>query len=115
MGDRVSISFVNSAAPEWGRESVALFSHWDGLTLPAAATAYVKELAREQAEKPSRVSGPLDRRQPNTVMVDFLRWLTNERTGMEPGKRITGNYYLGANADDGDNGDNGHFRIELAI
>ena len=100
MGDRVSISFVN------GRyESVALFNHWGGRGFVDEAQDYVRKLI---AENPQHSQfDPLDRLEPGTVMVDFIRYLTEGRG------RVRSNLYLGATSRDGDNSDNGHYRIKL--
>lgn len=76
MGDRASISFSKD-----GRESVALFSHWRGKTLRADATQYAKVL---KAERNRSGGTPLDRLDPETVIVDFIRFLTKD---MSRGRR----------------------------
>jgi hypothetical protein len=103
MGNRVSISFING-----DEESVALFSHWDGVTLAEEAKNYVKLLKSELT--PDKVVLPLDRLEPNTVMVDFIKTFMNKELG---DKRVASNYYLGKDGNDGDNSDNGHFKIDL--
>ena len=82
-----------------------MFSHWDGKGLVDLATFYVCDL-HEKAAK-NGISYPLDRCEPNTVMVDFIRHLTK---GLE---RVDSNYYLGKTKNDGDNSDNGHHVIRL--
>lgn len=106
MGDRVSIRFVNSSNEEWERTSVTLGSHWDGMTLPERARIYAQRLKAENHD--DSVASPLDRLEPSTVMVDFIRDLTGGRN-----ERVTGNYRLVATPDDHDNSDNGHHDIEL--
>tara|TARA_Y100000310_G_scaffold3643_1_gene4524 strand:+ start:280 stop:573 length:294 start_codon:yes stop_codon:yes gene_type:complete len=96
MGDRVSISFQTR-----GQESVALFSHWGGREFAEAARLYGDGLPRD-----SQIA-PLDRREPNTVMVDFIRTIT-ENQGP-----VRSDLYLGVDQGDGDNSDNGHFVINL--
>jgi len=103
MGDRASISFKKD---NW--ESVTFFSHWDGKSLFKAAKKYVVEL---KAERDPRGGMPLDRLDPPTVMLDFIRWYFNEEMGI--GMRVEGNYYLGVDHNDGDNSDNGHKVIKL--
>jgi len=100
MGARVSIQFKNEE-----ETSAVLFSHWGGDKFPEEAKEYVKELKEEV--KDNKGSSPLDRLEPQIVMVDFIRDLT---TGM---KRSSSNLYLGINENDGDNSDYGHFIIEL--
>lgn len=81
MGDRASVSFAKN-----GRESVTLFSH----------------LGRKRSG-----GMPLDRLDPETVIVDFIRHMTHHMD------RVESNYYLGRTADDGDNSNNGHKVIAL--
>ena len=97
MGDRISISFMKD-----GEESVAFFSHWDGLWLKKKVTQYVKE----RIPKTDSQMLPLDRREPHTVIIDFVSWLTK-------GERMESNYYLGKDGNDGDNSDNGHWIFDL--
>jgi hypothetical protein len=99
MGNRVSISFVNG-----NEESVALFNHWDGMEFVSIARNYAKELQKEVG---SKVLDPLDRLEPNTVMVDFIRHITQNMT------RVSSNLYLGKDSNDGDDSDNGHHKINL--
>ena len=96
MGDRVSISFKNG-----NDESVALFHHWGGLEFVDLAEEYVAQLPRGE------VSMPLDRREPGTVMVDFIRHITQNMD------RVKSSLYLGKDPEDGDNSDNGHFVIDV--
>ena len=98
MGDRVSISFKNGED-----ESVVLFSHWGGRALVEDAQMYAEELALEMIGD----SSPLDRLEPDTVMVDFIRHITKDMG------RVVCDFYLGKIPDDGDNSDNGHFLIDL--
>jgi len=99
MGNRVSIQFVNGAD-----KSVVLFSHWGGIELVHRAADYAKQLAREKRGKDQH---PLDRLEPQTVMVDFVRYITQGMTEVE------GDFYFGLDEDDGDNCDNGHAVIDL--
>ena len=103
MGDRVSIQFVNG-----DRASVALFSHWDGMDFVKAATAFVKRL---QSTKPvGGMSYPLDRLEPDTVILEFFRVYYRDVEGNTP---VRSNYYLGRDQNEGDNADNGHWLIHL--
>ena len=95
MGDRISIQFKNGC-----ETSVVLFSHWDGRELLNKALKYIKTIESGELY-------PLSRKEPNTVMVDFIRHLTRDM------ERVTDNYYLGKDEDDGDNSNNGHFVIDL--
>jgi hypothetical protein len=96
MGDRISIQFKNK-----DELSVVLFSHWDGINLLCEVNKYIKTLSK------GKETHPLDRKEPNTVMVDFIRYLTKDL------ERVDSNYYLGKDESDGDNSDNGHHIIKL--
>ena len=102
MGDRISIQFANGS-----EKSVALFSHWDGRSFLKVVNSYLKEY-RKTHKKGAQMM-PLDRFEPNTVMLDFIRYLAT--TNYLP-KTIESNYYLGKDEDDGDNSDNGNFVID---
>ena len=103
MGDRISISFRKG---DW--TSVALFSHWDGPQLVTVAKDYVEDLKADRALlEGGNVGTPLARREPSTVMVDFIRYLTKDIP------QVSGNYYLGEDGEDGDNSDNGHVVIDV--
>jgi len=104
MGDRVSISFKNK-----DEESVALFSHWGGMSFVEIAQQYAADLKKS---KEGKTLMPLDRLEPQTVMVDFIRYLFKEIVSTD---EVESNYYLGKDKDSGDNGDNGHFTIELGV
>jgi len=106
MGNRISISFVKKTKEDED-ESVTLFSHWDGKDLLNRAKEYLAELKQEQSEQGNPYFNPIDRLEPNTVMVDFIRHITKDE------KRIENNLYLGKNEMDGDNSDNGHFKIKV--
>ena len=99
MGDHVSISFKNQ-----DEESVVLFDHWGGMYRVEHAREYVLALQHEVA---NHQTTPLDRLEPGTVMVDYIR----DITALQP--RIRSSLYLGATAADGDNSDNGHHVIYL--
>ena len=104
MGDRISIQFKT------GKEvSVTFFSHWDGKSLLDRVYDYCDYLADELKKRKGMAGfGPIDRLEPNTVMVDFLRWFSADIEDI-----IDGNYYLGKDPNDGDNSDNGNFLIDL--
>lgn len=102
MGDRVSVRFINAEY-----KSPVLFNHWGGKEFVKVAVEYVKELHQEILERNGGVAYPLDRLEPQTVMVDFIRYLT---TGYD---RVRSNLYLGVDPSDGDNSDNGHWDILL--
>jgi hypothetical protein len=100
MGDRVSISFVRGKA-----RSPQLFNHWGGREFVQDALKYARNLSEER----KREGGfkPLDRLEPRTVMVDFIRYITNRLY------RVESNLYICANRADGDDSDNGAFIIDL--
>ena len=100
MGNRVSIQFKD----KFKTKSVVLFSHWDGLDFVKRAQEYAKKLIKEAGK--DKVD-PLYCLEPNTVMIDFIREITNGE------ERIKSNYYLGTDEGDGDNSDNGHHIILL--
>ena len=98
MGDRASVSFKKG-----NEESVALFSHWGGMPFVQTAITYATRL---KDNKVGEVK-PLDRLEPATVMVDFIRHLTRDMA------RVDSDLYLGKDANDGDNSDNGHHVIDF--
>ena len=111
MGDRISISFVNGAT-----QSPALFSHWGGTYFLEDVELYLNELREEISNLDHPNSLPLDRLEPGTVMVDFIRWMAERELRGDHIKRlrITSALYLGKDSEDGDNSDKGHVEIDLA-
>jgi len=107
MGDRISIQFVNN-----GDKSVVFFDHWAGRSLLEEAQDYLVELNAEIPD--GRATMPLDRREPGTVMVDFIAWRASKHGFNPPLKRIQSSWYLGADENDGDNSDNGHWCIDVS-
>ena len=107
MGERISIQFHN---PDSGMApSVAFFDHWGGpVRLLDDALDYVQELNSERDA--NDVMYPLDRRAPNTIMIDFIRWIALKRLDLYD--RITSGWYLGVDGMDGDNSDWGHHIID---
>lgn len=101
MGNRVSVSFKKD-----DEESVVLFSHWGGREFAQGAKEYVKQL-KKRPHHPN-FSTPLSRRDPETVMVDFIRHITKNLP------EVDGDLYLGKDENDGDNSDNGHFTIDVS-
>ena len=69
------------------------------------ARGYAEHLVQERVG----IRTPLDRLEPDTVMVDFIRHITR---GMN---RVESDLSLGKTQSDGDNSDNGHFVIDLGI
>jgi len=98
MGARISVAFKKGE-----EKSVTLFSHWGGEEFASEADRYVTELKSER----KGVLNPLDRLEPNTVMVDFIRHITKGQD------RVESNLYLGKDENDGDNSDYGHVEIAL--
>ena len=96
MGDRVSIQFAHN-----GEHSIVLFNHWGGMEFVHEAQEYYDDLPRGGSQ-----FSPLDRLEPNTVMVDFTRHFTKDFD------RVAGSLYFGATPEDGDNSDNGHHVIQ---
>ena len=104
MGNRISIQFRD----ENEELSPVLFSHWDGKDLLTKVQGYYAELyAYSVRALQEDLNTPLSRMEAQTVMVDFIRVLT---TGQG---RVTSNYYLGVDENDGDNSDNGHHIFDL--
>lgn len=105
MGDRVSISFRNG-----NKESVALFSHSNGMEFVKLAQDYVatlKATINDPTSDPFLRAYPLGRLEPQTVLVDFISRVVGQ------GMMIKHNFYLGATPEDGDNFNNGHHVIRL--
>lgn len=100
MGARISVSFKKD-----DEESVALFSHWGGERFKQKAEKYVEYLKANNPDGDQLE--PLDRLEPNTVMVDFIRYLTIRM------KQVKSDLYLGKDHTDGDNSDYGHHTIDL--
>ena len=109
MGDRVSIRFINKD----DIDAPVIFCHWGGISFVEAAVKYSQELI---AEGTGSKMEPLDRLEPRTVTCDFLYnidkyYMVDDRGGRH---RISHDIYLGINENDGDNGDNGHFDLDLS-
>jgi len=100
MGDRVSISFRNG-----NEQSVVLCSHWGGQQFIKIVESYVEKLIEEVKNKKNLE--PLDRLEPETVMVDFIREITKSF------KRVDSGLYLGKGREEVDDSDNGHFVVDL--
>lgn len=104
MGDRASVSFKNGKD-----ESVVLFDHWGGQALFNSAVDYAEELIKEIGDKTCM---PIERLEPDTVMVDFIMRYGEHHLS---GGRIKSSLYLGATEHNGDNSDNGHLTIDLDV
>lgn len=111
MGDRISISFRKTdKLPNdkvWVKESVAFFSHWNGRGLLEDVKRYASLLQSWIDEDKDGIGTPLKRKEPDTVIVDFIRWMTSDEN------RVESNFYLGKDGSDGDNSDNGHWVFDL--
>jgi len=101
MGDRASISFKKGK-----EESVVLCSHWGGKGFFSAAQKYARTL---KAERKGSMN-PLDRFEPHTVMVDFIRWYTQREFGS---RRVESDLYVAKSTNEVDNSDNGHLVIDF--
>lgn len=103
MGDRISIAFKNG-----DETSVILFHHWGGIEFKDVAENYVSELKSwVKGKYQPKYSDPISRLEPNTVMVDFIRYITQGK------ERVDSSIYLGRDENEGDNSDNGHHIIKL--
>ena len=105
MGDRISFSFVNG---DW--ESVTYFAHWLGRRLLSTVDEYYQQLISvlsDRKEGEGYINYPIDRLEPGTVMVDFIRWHHKDD------KLVESSFYLGKDKNDGDNSDNGHWVFDL--
>lgn len=123
MGDRVSIQFVNRQESNED-DGVVLFNHWGGLDFPREAIDYaikLKQWADAEHTRHPNGSAPLDRLEVRVVMTDFMlhlatntEWLihTDYKTG-KPTGRCNDSIYFGRTENDGDNSDNGHFKIDV--
>ena len=102
MGDRISVQFGTeekfNCGATYGEKGVVLFHHWGGARFGDEALAYASELL--ESRKGTRK--PLDRFEPNTVMVDFLRHILKDYPVVED------NLYLEKDVNAGDNSDNGN-------
>lgn len=105
MGARASVSFIKD-----NRESVVLFSHWGGQDFHRTARKYARDLIKDVEHRGDQY--PLHRLEPNTVMVDFVRFMSEQEIDMDE-HRIISNLYLGRDLYDGDNSDYGHKTISL--
>jgi len=88
-------------------KSAILSSHWDGMSIVNHAKTYVKSLAKTRKNK---ACSPLDRMEPDVVMVEFLRWYLDKR-GYNKDNPVDGNYRLACNLNTVDNSNQGHHEI----
>jgi hypothetical protein len=99
VGDRASVIFKKG-----DEESPVLCSHWGGKSFQMEADRYASELIRETEGKHFN---PIDRLEPGTVMVDFIRHITK---GMD---RVQSDLYLGKDRHEVDDSDNGCWYVNL--
>ena len=107
MGDRVSIRFTNGS----DNDSPVIFSHWGGTSFVESAINYAQDVIDEVTE--NKGYRPFDRLEPRTVTCDFIYNFDKYYHNGNKNHRIDGDLYLGIDENDGDNGDNGHFNIDL--
>ena len=108
MGERISISFLkHNDNDDEIVESVALFSHWEGRRMLAITCAYLVQLHAANRGRNSLSTGPLDRLEPPTVIVDFIRWMSCFMP------RVARDLSLGPVERDGNNTNHGHFTFDL--
>lgn len=100
MGDRASVSFSCN-----GKESIILNSHWGGREFQDAAAEHGKRLVERAAKKKGVM--PIDRLEPDVVMVDFIRELTKDMD------IVDGDYRVARSVDEVDNSDHGHLTVDL--
>lgn len=103
MGNRISISFK---ANSHGYESVWLYDQWGGRCLRQEVRQYIDELNAADLDPRE----PLGRREPWTVLIDFVRWLCVKR-GYD---RVENSLYL-AKRHGGDDSDMGHYTWDLEL
>lgn len=127
MGERISIQFVKSQLiegvdiipqnpdPEWRykpRMSVVFFDHWGGPdNLLEDAFRFIQELNAEAETEEHYGTWPLDRREPEVLLVEFIRWRAILHGYID--QRLRSSWYLGATPNDGDNSDWGHHQIDV--
>ena len=94
MGDRICIRFTNVR----GVKSAVLYAHWRGMRLLDDVQLFLSEITNI---RPNGVGMPLDRREPEIVMFNFIWWLTKDDTGFTDSSWYL---YPDFNCDTGDNG-----------
>lgn len=103
MGERSSVSFKGSD----GEESPAVYSSWGGLSLPSSALQFARDLA--EAKKDSDGRWPLDRLEPDVVILEFIR------KGLDAGMITTeGTWRIRQQGSDTFADTWGHYVIDLA-
>ena len=95
MSDSVSISFKNG-----DQESVILTSDWSCFAFLDDIVIYHSQLVKTIKEQTAagNIRTPLFRKEPNTVMVDFIRWLTKRMRVVET------DYHMSAKKNSGEMG-----------
>ena len=120
MGDRISISFsvthnLNSNGQSWKQESATLSSHWQGTNLIKMALDFVENLQDAQASEQTNGFNPLDRLEPDIVMLNFIRMIPSDTEYDKMGSygMISSDYRIVKDESHTDNSDNGHYEIDL--
>jgi hypothetical protein len=101
MSESISIQFKKGS-----ELSVALFSQDDGPELVKEARKYATRL--KTAFRNTQI-WPLERLEPRTVMIDFIRHLMKQQRI----EMVTSNYYLGKDETCGDNSTHGNYIIDF--
>lgn len=130
MGDRISISFsatynddnhvvVGSKDNTWKRESAVLSSHWSGMGLVEMALDFIQKL--QEIQKNEGITekdefNPLDRFEPDNVMINFIRMLPykSDYDRLSKYGMISSDFRIVKDESDTDNSDNGHYEIDLS-
>lgn len=117
MGERVSIQFQK--LEQYGNQdpvqekSVVLFHHWGGDDFPQETLEWVRDFREKGKEQAvSRVSDPITRMEPQTLMVQFIGYLAN--AGYKSHRydfALSDSLYLGKDENDGDNSNWGNHLI----
>ena len=80
MGDRVSIQFANEDM-EWGDKSVVLFHHWGGQQFADFAKGWAIDFKMKVLKlHEGKGTDPLTRFEPNNVMIQFIKALSDYPT-----------------------------------
>ena len=129
MGDRISISFTHTYNDDqhivvggkdntFKSESAILSSHWQGIRLVEMALDFVETLQKKLQEEKCDGFNPLDRLEPDNVMINFIRMIPSDKDSeydkMAKYGMISSDYRIVKDESDTDNSDNGHYEIDLS-
>ena len=127
MGDRISISFTHTYNDDqhivvggkdntFKSESAILSSHWQGIRLVEMALDFVETLQKKLQEEKCDEFNPLDRLEPDNVMINFIRMIPHESDYDKLSKygMISSDFRIVKDESDTDNSDNGHYEIDLS-